>query len=450
MRIHILGVGGTFMGSLAVLAKQMGYDVTGVDGAIYEPMASFLRAQAIETAQYEDDPWLQNDTIDMVVIGNALSRGHPSVEWVLNHRVPYTSGPAWLADQVLASRRVIAVAGTHGKTTTSALLSWLMTEMGYQPGYLIGGVPRDLPSNVSLGQSEWFVVEADEYDSAFFDKRPKFMHYRPDILIINNIEYDHADIYPSLESIIQQFGYLLRTVPANGHVVVPASSASVKELMSAHPWSQCHSFGAEEAELALTHVHENAHQLRYGKQQMTLDWPLLGEHNRQNCQAALLALSCLGADLHQLPDLNRFQGPKRRLQCHYDQDGLMVFEDFGHHPTAIKMTLQALRERFPKHRLTAIVHMGSNSMKDGAHDQALLELPLLAETLLFYCDSNSVIKRIEQQLVSANAFVISSEDALVQRLDPLECQIRILFSNKGAQSLLSALLPTSATAACSD
>jgi UDP-N-acetylmuramate: L-alanyl-gamma-D-glutamyl-meso-diaminopimelate ligase len=442
MRIHVLGVGGTFMGSLAILAKQMGCVVTGVDGDVYEPMASALKEHAIATANYQNDKWLGIDNLDCVIIGNALSRGHPSVEKILREGIAYTSGPAWLAEHVLRHRRVIAVAGTHGKTTTTTFISWLMTQLGLDPGYLIGGVPMDLPAPVALGTSEWFIVEADEYDSAFFDKRPKFMHYAPEIAIINNIEFDHADIYADLASIKKQFAYWLRLVPDTGHIVYPGYMAEVAALVAEFSWSNNHAFGGKESELSLVGSKERgpAHIVHHGGKEIPVNWSLLGTHNAHNAQAGLLALAATGHSLANLPDLGVFRGVKRRLQLRFQDAGFRVYEDFAHHPTAVAGTLDALRAEHIADELMAIIHVGSNSMQLGVHDQELLKVLEMADKCVLLCDDDQTSSRFNNYSLPSSVTIARDFESLLPMVNKQGDQTWVILSNKSCESLIKSLL----------
>ncbi len=442
MRIHILGVGGTFMGSLAILAQQMGHEVTGVDEVMYDPMLSALTDHDIATSTYDNDSWLKQDDLDVVIIGNVLSRGHPAVEWVLNHKLAYTSGPAWLAQHVLKTRRVIAVAGTHGKTTTSTIIAWLMTQMGMNPGYLIGGIPHDLPSQVALGTSPWFVIEADEYDTAFFDKRAKFIHYCPEILVINNLEFDHADIYPDLAAIETQFGYLLRTVPSQGHLIYPYGFPRIEALLDIHPWAELHSFGDDKADLLLKQQGNQNHRIYYQGQSYCSSWQLIGEHNRHNYQAALLALACTGESLAQHPDMGTITGVKRRLEKHYGDEKFSIYHDFGHHPTAVAMTLTALQQQFPHHHLCAVIHMASNSMHSGAHDQAMSKVLTMANQTYLLCDNPTVKQRVVQWAQHPAVTVIDNPLELSMiTIDKTKKTLVIVFSNKAVNPILKVLTP---------
>lgn len=367
MHVHILGIGGTFMGSLALLAREAGYRVTGSDRGVYPPMSELLAEQGIPVGA-DDDPEQLTPRPDRVIIGNALSRGHPLVEAVLERRIPYTSGPQWLADELLPHRWVLAVSGTHGKTTTAGMLAWLLEDAGLAPGFLIGGVPGNFSVSARLGTSPFFVVEADEYDSAFFDKRSKFVHFRPDTLIINNLEYDHADIFPDLAAIQRQFHHMVRTVPRSGRIIAPASEPVVAATLAMGCWSEVQAMDDGEG----WHVEADADgytaahgQRRHGR----LATGLPGAHNAHNALAALLAARHAGVPLQQgLQGLAGFRGMRRRQEVRGRVSGIAVVDDFAHHPTAIRATLDALA---PQGRLLAVLEPRSNTMRLGTQRQAL-------------------------------------------------------------------------------
>jgi len=421
MRIHILGVGGTFMGALAILAKQMGHEVSGVDGDVYEPMASRLKESGIAFGKYEKDTWLKSNGIDCVLVGNALSRGHPSIEWLMNSGIPYASGPEWLSEHLLKHKKVIAVSGTHGKTSTATLIAWLLEKKGIKPGYLIGGVPLDLPSNVALGESEWFVIEADEYDTAFFDKRPKFMHYWPSIAVINNIEFDHADIYADLAAIIKQFGFFLRTIPSQAHVVAPSKDHTVSTLLKAHPWSQHCQFG-DGADVWGEQISDHTYRLHHQSSQVEVVWPLLGEHNFNNLLAAVSVWTCMGLMLSDPPDLSGYQGVKRRLELYQENAQRVIYSDFGHHPTAIAKTLEGVRQHKQPRRLLSVIHMTTNSMHGGAHDKGMLGVLALADATVLLCDEPDAFDRVSQWTLPANTKVLLGCEHLNQVVSEIMSQ----------------------------
>jgi UDP-N-acetylmuramate: L-alanyl-gamma-D-glutamyl-meso-diaminopimelate ligase len=377
MRIHILGICGTFMGGIAALAKAAGHTVSGADQNVYPPMSTQLEDLGIRLHEGYDDRRLP-DGLDCVVVGNALSRGKPVVEALLDSGLPYSSGPQWLAENVLAGRWVLAVAGTHGKTTTASMLASILDAAGFDPGFLIGGVPRDFGVSARLGGSRYFVVEADEYDTAFFDKRAKFVHYRPRTLVINNIEYDHADIYPNVESIIWQFHQLLRTVPGTGLIAVNGADQNIDRLLARGVWTPVETFSARSAAAGWQASYDRVgEQSRFtvtrGKVPIgTVEWSLLGEHNLENALGALVAATHVGvAPAVALEALGRFGGVKRRLEKRGEFGGIGLFEDFAHHPTAIATTLHGVKKARPGQRIVAVVEPRSNTMRMGVHGGAL-------------------------------------------------------------------------------
>jgi len=376
MHIHILGICGTFMGSLALLARQLGYRVSGADSGVYPPMSEQLAAEGIALHSGYDSEHLQSLAPDRVVIGNALSRGNSAVEAVLESGLPYCSGPEWLAEHVLRDRWVLAVAGTHGKTTTASMLAWILQQAGLQPGYLIGGVPSNFSRSATLGAGRYFVVEADEYDSAFFDKRSKFLHYRPRTLILNNLEFDHADIFDDLAAIQRQFHHLIRTVPSGGKIILP-QEAALETVLQQGCWSSCEylsgddalwqseSLAADQSEFSLSCHADNATPSR-------VSWSLCGEHNRRNALAAVAAARSVGVSVaDSAAALNQFSSVKRRLERLAEVGGITVYDDFAHHPTAIATTLAALRARVTAGRVLAIIEPRSNTMRMGVHNDRL-------------------------------------------------------------------------------
>jgi len=439
MHIYLLGICGTFMASLASLAKQKGFKVSGWDKAVYPPMSDFLREQGISLSEQTSPEALPKD-IDLFVIGNALSRGHPLVEHILNERLPYQSGPGFLAQHILPGRRVIAVAGTHGKTTTTTLLVTLLEQAGLNPGYLIGGIPRGLKGPSELGQ-DWFVLEADEYDSAFFDKRPKFMHYRPEQLIINNLEFDHADIYRDLASIAEQFRYLLRTVPANGLVVSNAGDKNSNELLADAIWSRRQTFAAKDAnwQAKLTQADGSQFQLIHDGQCLAdVQWSQLGEHNVANALAACAVAKDCGLSNQQLLDgLRSFAGVKRRLEKRGEINGISIYDDFAHHPTAIKTTLQALKQHQKSGRLILILELGSYTMREGVHSTASMQEAVAKADQLFLAQPKN--HQASQFANQANTFANSA--ALI---DAVANQVKsgdyiLVMSNTGFDNLLEKL-----------
>lgn len=391
MHIHVLGICGTFMGSLAVLAKELGHRVTGSDANVYPPMSTQLQAQGIELMQGYDPAHLE-PAPDLVVIGNALSRGNPAVEHVLNKGLPYVSGPQWLADHVLQGRWVLAVAGTHGKTTTTSMLAWVLEHAGMSPGFLIGGVPQNFGVSARLGGTPFFVVEADEYDSAFFDKRSKFVHYRPRTAILNNLEFDHADIFPDLAAIERQFHHLVRTVPGEGLIIRPSAEKALERVLGMGCWTpvQTTGEGGQWQARLLAEDGSRFEVLFDGIVQGEVDWPLTGLHNVANALASLAAARHVGVVPSQgAAALSEFRNVKRRMEKVAEVRGVTLYDDFAHHPTAIATTLDGLRKQVGADtQVIAIVEPRSNSMKLGAHRDGLPDSVRQADQVLWYAPPN--------------------------------------------------------------
>lgn len=389
MHIHILGICGTFMGSLAILAKQLGHRVTGSDANVYPPMSTQLEQQGIELIQGYDPVQLE-PAPDMVVIGNAMSRGNPCVEYVLEHNLRYTSGPQWLHDSLLADRWVLAVAGTHGKTTTATMLAWILEQAGMSPGFLIGGVPLNFETSARIGETPFFVIEADEYDTAFFDKRSKFVHYHPRTLILNNLEFDHADIFPDLAAIQRQFHHLMRILPATGQVIMPADSAALDDVIDMGCWSERVLTGFDRrASWSAQLLSEDGSHFSVQHEGESLGevcWSLTGLHNVSNAINALVAARHVGVQPeHAIEALSRFGGVKRRMERLGEVAGITVYDDFAHHPSAIQTTLEGLRARVGKRQaVVAVIEPRSNTMRLGAHKAQLAEATAMADQVYWY------------------------------------------------------------------
>lgn len=376
MHLHILGLSGTFMSALALLARDAGFDVTGSDANCYPPVSDLLAAKGIQwTEGYEDT----SDALraDWVVVGNAMKRGMPVMEAVLEARKPYISGPQWLAEHILPRYRVMAVAGTHGKTTTTSMLAFILDQAGLQPGFLIGGIASDFQTSARLGQGDWFVIEADEYDTAFFDKRPKFMHYHPQVAILNNLEFDHADIYPNLAAIQQQFHYLLRTIPSSGLVIKPKQDAALNEVLQKGIYSKIEEISLQgvdatwRAEL-LNEMGSAFRIYRQGKQVAEVHWSLIGAFNVENGLAAIAASHYAGVSASVAAKaLEDFTPVKRRLEVRSNRHGVTVYDDFAHHPTAISKTLQALKQSGRHRRILVVMEFASYTMRTGVHVEAM-------------------------------------------------------------------------------
>jgi UDP-N-acetylmuramate: L-alanyl-gamma-D-glutamyl-meso-diaminopimelate ligase len=386
MRLHILGICGTFMGGVAALARELGEQVEGSDANVYPPMSTQLQSLGIELMQGYSAAHLQ-PAPDMVVVGNAMTRGNPAVEYMLDEQLRYISGPQWLGETVLTGREVLAVAGTHGKTTTTSLLAHLLETAGLAPGFLIGGVPGNFEVSARLGQGRPFVIEADEYDSAFFDKRSKFVHYRPRIAILNNLEYDHADIFPDVAAIQRQFHHLVRTVPANGRLIVNAHDHYLAQVLAMGCWTPVETFGigAGDWRAELIEADGSAFQVYRGDVSIgQVHWSLLGNHSVMNALAALAAATAAGADPRALlPAFATFQSVKRRMELVGEVDGVRVYDDFAHHPTAIATTLAGLRANVGKARILVALEPRSNSMRLGAHADGLAPSLADADAVVF-------------------------------------------------------------------
>ena len=388
MHIHILGICGTFMGSLAVLAKNLGHKVTGSDANVYPPMSTQLEAQGISLMQGYEPEHLQPRP-DLVIVGNAMKRGIPAVEYVLNEGIPYTSGPQWLAQYVLQGKHVLGVAGTHGKTTTTTMVAWILEQAGLEPGFLIGGVPKGFEASARLGGGKYFVVEADEYDSAFFDKRSKFVHYAPKTAILNNLEFDHADIFDDLAAIQKQFHHLVRTIPSTGKIIVPANDDNLKDTLAKGCWTPVETTGIApnssdwQAELR---ANDGSHfVVSYQGQQAEVNWGMTGLHSVYNGLAAIAAAHNVGVELQTAcAALSAFGGVKRRMELVGEVADISVYDDFAHHPTAIKTTLEGLRNKVGDRKIWAIIEPRSNTMRMGTHKDNLAESARDADQVIWY------------------------------------------------------------------
>ncbi|AOA59702.1 UDP-N-acetylmuramate:L-alanyl-gamma-D-glutamyl-meso-diaminopimelate ligase [Acinetobacter larvae] len=407
MHLHILGICGTFMGSLALLARDLGHTVTGSDQNVYPPMSTQLENAGITLMQGYDRAHLQPHP-DLVIVGNAMKRGIDAVEYMLDAAIPYTSGPQFLANHVLQGKHVLAVAGTHGKTTTSTMLAWVLDQAGLAPGFLIGGVPLGFSHSARLGDGQYFVVEADEYDSAFFDKRSKFVHYQPRTAILNNLEFDHADIFDDLAAIQKQFHHLVRTIPSQGLIIAPLSETNIDEVLAqgcwtpvvrtaiqsttnpdhpAQPFSQLDGSRPDLALYAQLLSADGSHfeVYHHGQLQGVVQWHMTGQHSVANALATIAAAQHVGvsvADACQA--LSNFGGVKRRMELLATVAGIEVYDDFAHHPTAIATTLEGARQRLQQRKLWAIIEPRSNTMRMGGHKEHLAASAALADHVIWY------------------------------------------------------------------
>jgi UDP-N-acetylmuramate: L-alanyl-gamma-D-glutamyl-meso-diaminopimelate ligase len=386
MRLHILGIGGTFMGGLAKIARELGHTVTGCDEHVYPPMSEQLRTLGIELHEGYDAAQLDRYPADLHVVGNAMTRGMPVVEAMLDRGLAYYSGPQWLSEHVLVDKWVLAVAGTHGKSTTASMLAWMLADAGLDPGFLIGGVVRNFGVTARATASSFFVIEADEYDTAFFDKRSKFVWYRPRTAVLANLEHDHADIFPDLAAIETQFHHLVRIVPAQGLLVVNGEQASLGRVIARGAWTPVERFGAGQPwSVGAIHRDDSFEVLFEGKPQGTVRWTLMGEHNRQNALAAIAAARHAGVPpAAAIASLGTFEGVKRRMELRGTVDGITVYDDFAHHPTAFETTIAGLRSRVGDARIVAVFEPRSNTMKLGTMQGRLAASLAGADVVLCY------------------------------------------------------------------
>ncbi len=389
MHLHILGICGTFMGSLALLARQLGHKVTGSDQNVYPPMSTQLQNVGIDIMQGYDRSHLQPHP-DLVIVGNAMKRGIDAVEYMLDEGLPYTSGPQFLAEHILQGKHVLGVAGTHGKTTTSTMLAWVLDFAGLNPGFLIGGVPLCFEHSARMGGGQYFVVEADEYDSAFFDKRSKFVHYHPKTAILNNLEFDHADIFDDLSAIQKQFHHLVRTIPSNGQIIAPSSEKHIDEVLAMGCWSPVVRTGLISEQAGLTAellADDGSHfkVLHDGQVVGEVKWSMTGLHSVSNALVTISASHHVGVEMATACQaLSQFAGVKRRMELLATVNGIEVYDDFAHHPTAIATTLDGARKRLGERKLWAIIEPRSNTMRMGTHKSALADSAVLADEVIWY------------------------------------------------------------------
>jgi UDP-N-acetylmuramate: L-alanyl-gamma-D-glutamyl-meso-diaminopimelate ligase len=447
MRIHVLGICGTFMGGIALLAKQSGHAVSGSDMNVYPPMSTQLAAEGIQLMNGYDPAHL-DPALDCVIVGNVISRGNPVMEYILEHNIPYLSGPEWLAENILRDRWVLAVSGTHGKTTTTSLLTWILEHAGLNPGFLVGGVPENFGISARLGESPFFVIEADEYDSAFFDKRPKFIHYHSKTAIMNNLEFDHADIFQDLDAIKQQFHYLVRTIPGNGLIIRMAEDANLEAVLEKGCWTPITTFGGEQGawQAKLNQADGSSFDVYYNQaRQGTVEWNLLGKHNVNNALAAIAAAHHAGVPvIRAIEALTLFKNVKRRLEVKGKANGITLYDDFAHHPTAIATTLEGLRARVGKEaRIIVVLEFGSYTMRSGVHKDQIKDALALADVV--------VCKRPEgndwglEQVLSALSKPYSLHDNVDSLVNDLAKQIRsgdhvVVMSNSGFGGIHEKLL----------
>ncbi|MBA2650547.1 MAG: UDP-N-acetylmuramate:L-alanyl-gamma-D-glutamyl-meso-diaminopimelate ligase [Legionella sp.] len=371
LHLHVLGLSGTFMSAMALLARDLGHTVTGSDAQCYPPVSDLLKAKGITWTEGYEDYQVALEA-DLIIVGNAMKRGMPVLEKILEMGKPYTSGPQWLAEHVLSRYQVIAIAGTHGKTTTTSMTAWILEKAGMNPGFLIGGVAPAFNTSAQLGSGTFFIIEADEYDSAYFDKRPKFMHYRPHIAVLNNLEFDHADIYPDLAAIEQQFHYLVKTIPPNGLVLKPRDDIALNKVLDRGLYSRVEDMAIEgKADWTAQLLDESGQNFKvfyHGEELTQVQWPLIGRFNVENGLSAIAASVHAGVDPKIAADaLNQFLPVKRRLELKYELNGISVYDDFAHHPTAIFKTVEALKASKRHQRIFVVMEFASYTMRSGVH-----------------------------------------------------------------------------------
>ena len=441
-KVHILGICGTFMGGLALLGKEEGIDISGCDTNIYPPMSDHLREMGIEIIEGYDANKLPD--ADCYVIGNSISRGNPALEYLLSNQANLISGPEWLYKNILKDKKVIAVSGTHGKTTTTAMLAYIFEDQGIDVGYLIAGKPKDFPKSARKGSSEIFVIEADEYDTAFFDKRSKFIHYKPDTLIINNLEYDHADIFPDISYIFREFHHLIRTLKEEANIIYPSDDLNITTVLDLGCWSNLISYDFNGKNENSLNIYDDAQKPLLGirNQEMKIDWQMLGEHNARNAMVAVLAADHYGVSLKDsISSLQKFKGVAKRQDVLLHTDELIIIEDFAHHPTAIQTTIEGIKKKYPDRRLTVAIELRSNTMKSGFHDDRLSEAVNLADKVYWKSKDHSQIEGLVESLptksakLDSNKFFINDFESMNLKKD-----ILIIMSNGDFDGLSRDLL----------
>jgi UDP-N-acetylmuramate: L-alanyl-gamma-D-glutamyl-meso-diaminopimelate ligase len=434
MHIHILGICGTFMAGVALLAREAGHTVSGSDASVYPPMSLQLEAAGIDLREGYT-PGHLDPAPDRVVVGNVMSRGRPIIESMLNRNLPYTSGPQWLAEHVLQDRQVLAVAGTHGKTTTASMLAWILEQAGLEPGFLIGGIPANFGLSARLGKGRCFVVEADEYDTAFFDKRSKFVHYRPAVAILNNLEFDHADIFPDLSAIQRQFHHLVRTVPGNGLIVSNGADSNLEAVLAMGCWTPVERFGRGDWQARNLAAAGSAFEVYYeGDCQGRVQWSQIGTHNVHNALAAIAAARHAGiAPSQAIRALAGFKGVKRRLELYGMVNDIAVYDDFAHHPTAVATTLEGLRAQGGERRIIAVLEPRSNTMRMGVFKDQLAPALNAADQVILYQapDLGWELDEVVQALGDRGQICTSIEGTIAAILALVRFGDRVLIMSNG-------------------
>ncbi len=410
-RVHILGICGTFMGGLALLGKEKGMDISGCDNNVYPPMSDHLNDMGIEIIESYDPSHLPK--ADEYVIGNSIMRGNPALEHLLSSKANIISGPEWLYSNILKNRKVIAVSGTHGKTTTTAMIAWIFQDQGIEVGYLIAGKPKDFEKSARKGKQDIFVLEADEYDTAFFDKRSKFIHYKPDTLIINNLEFDHADIFPDLSYIYREFHNLIRTLKEEAEIIFPRDDLNISNVLNLGCWSKLidYSFNEQNINSVNFSYSSNKTHLKIDNEKGELDWSMFGEHNARNAMVALLAVNIYGIKLSDgINSLKKFKGVDKRQDVLMDEERLLLIEDFAHHPTAIETTLIGIKKAYSNRKIYAAIELRSNTMKSGFHDERLINVCSFVDKVFWKSEDKDQANRLVEASPDKSSQIINIDN----------------------------------------
>ncbi len=435
MKIHILGIAGTFMSGIAILARKMGHVVTGSDGSCYDPIKSLLERENIEIIKGHHIKDIKNK--DLIIIGNVMSRGNPIIEYILKNKLSYTSGPAWLYENILKNKTVIAVSGTHGKTTTTSMIVHILKKNKVNPGYLIGGAPRNTGKSVSLTSSKIFVIEADEYDTAFFDKRSKFIHYNPSLAIVNNIEYDHADIFKNVDEIIKSFHHMIRLMPSNGSLIINKNDRNINKLLKMGYWSKLISVDNKNSSGDFSLVKKSKYELIHRKKTYTLPDNIIGKYNYENALSAIAVCKQLKISISsQIKALTSFKGVNKRMEFVGYVDDTKVFDDFAHHPTAIKCSINAIKEKYNGKRLLTIFIPGSNSMNLGVHNNELISSLNKSNKVLIMTKLGIFYKLFKNNIKIS---VIESERQIRHYLNTNKFDIILILSNKSTEKIITSI-----------
>ena len=410
-RVHILGICGTFMGGLALLGKEKGMDISGCDNNVYPPMSDHLNDMGIEIIESYDPSHLPK--ADEYVIGNSIMRGNPALEHLLSSKANIISGPEWLYSNILKNRKVIAVSGTHGKTTTTAMIAWIFQDQGIEVGYLIAGKPKDFEKSARKGKQDIFVLEADEYDTAFFDKRSKFIHYKPDTLIINNLEFDHADIFPDMSYIYREFHNLIRTLKEEAEIIFPRDDLNISNVLNLGCWSKLidYSFNEQNINSVNFSYSSNKTHLKIDNEKGELDWSMFGEHNARNAMVALLAVNIYGIKLSDgINSLKKFKGVDKRQDVLMDEERLLLIEDFAHHPTAIETTLIGIKKAYSNRKIYAAIELRSNTMKSGFHDERLINVCSFVDKVFWKSEDKDQANRLVEASPDKSSQIINIDN----------------------------------------